>query len=168
MQRHSRLFMMITGLLLSLILMACGGSESDDSPAAPTSTPPDTPVPVITTTPNYPHLQRQYEALSAAHEAIAAIWEGLAGGQQVQCGALVEVPAPESITISGDAALVEIGEYLRSAAIDLDRAASLWHAECSTPREIIPPDTINEGRLATRAAGDALRSAGMRLNPPAP
>lgn len=168
MQQRTRLFILIASLLCALALAACGDSDSNDTPDTPTDTPASTSVPVITIVPSYPRLQSQYEALTAAHQAAAAIWEGLASGQQVQCGEPVEVPAPESITIPDDPALADIGEYLRAAAIDLDRAAGLWQAECNHPREVIPPETINEGRIAVRAAGDALRAAETRLNPPAP
>lgn len=157
MQRGLRTFAVAAVLLM--MLAACG--TSDEAPDTPH---PASPSPV----PTLPHdridLERQHAALQAGHDAIALVWEGLATGQQVQCAPPPDIPAPESITQSGEAPLAPLSELLRTAASELRRAAILWQAECANPRPVIPPDVIDQGRLATRAAGDALRQADALLH----
>jgi hypothetical protein len=69
------------------------------------------------------------------------------------------VLSPEAISAGGDPAYQPLADLLRSAASDLDHALSVWKAECANPRRMPPPDVIDEGRLAARAAGDALKEA---------
>jgi hypothetical protein len=104
-------------------------------------------------------LQRHYEALSAAHDSLAPIWEGLARGDEVRCGAYPFVPDPAGIGATPATDYTNLAALLRRAAIALTRAGQLWQAECAAARRIPPPTVIHEGLLAVRGAGDALRQA---------
>jgi hypothetical protein len=132
----------ITLILLVFILAACGGDSGDKSNNQKNETPatgepaPGTLSPVILA------LQQDYESLHESQQAIGKIWEDLAANQDVQCGSY---PPP--------------ADLLRRAAIDIDHAIAVWKAECANPRRTPPPDVIDEGRLAARSAGDALRQA---------
>ncbi|NLX11613.1 MAG: hypothetical protein GXY36_18365 [Chloroflexi bacterium] len=139
---------------MALVLAACGG---DDEPS-PTPTNTESPPENSTLAPARLDLQRDYERLRAAHTALAAVWEGLAAGEQVQCGDDLTPPGPENIA-GGDPDQAELAGLLRRAAIDLDEAARLWQSECRNPRQNIDPQTINRGLLAVRSAGDALAEA---------
>jgi hypothetical protein len=114
-------------------------------------------------------LQRDYEQISEAQTQILSVWENLATNEQVQCGEYPTVLNPNDIATdkgSGDDSdYAPLADLLRSAAIDTAHAIDLWQAECLNPRAVIPPDVINEGRLAARAAGDALREAETQLGP---
>lgn len=142
--------------LMGIILTACGKDE------------PDTPPPTgetATLSSVSAHLQEDYETLLAAQQAIAAIWDGLATGKQVQCGDYPRVPNPEDISTEGDSTVEPVVETLRRAAIETEKAVNLWRAECQKSRTNPSPDIIDQGRLASRAAGDALREAGSMFSP---
>jgi hypothetical protein len=146
--------------LFALILTACGDDSSPDEPE-PTATPAATVVPTLS--PVLVDLQRDYERISESQAAILKIWEDLAANEQVQCGDYPTVLMPEDISSGADSVYASLVDLLRSAAIDTAHAIDLWQAECLNPRTIIPPDVINEGRLAARSAGDALREAQTQL-----
>lgn len=148
--------------LLALLLAACGGN-GDDSPLpdpSPTASSPATPA---TLSPTLVRLQQDYELLDAAHSTMSTIWEGLATGEAVQCGTYPELINPDGISNEGDTQLTALAENLRQAAINLDQSVRLWRAECNNPRTNPSPDIINEGRLVTRSAGDALAAARATL-----
>lgn len=170
MMRLRRLKVALILTLVGLLLVACGDDGGDSSPSE--DTPPGTsalgedggPIPADTTlSPVLVHLQRDYEALLTAQETIATIWDNLATGEQVQCGDYPDVFPPEDVSDEGDLAYENLVATLRSAAIEIERAVNLWQTECLNPRANPPPDVINEGRLASRAAGDALREAEAML-----
>lgn len=146
--------------LLVCLVLALGACSEDEAPS-PTREDLGTPAPqpVSTLSPVLIDLQRDFEALQASHQAVAQIWESLAAGEQVACGDHPGVLSPGSISAGDAPAYEELASRLRSAAIDIEEAATLWRAECANPRALPDPATINEGRLAARAAGDALRSA---------
>ena len=141
---------------LTLTLAACGG-ENDTSPPPTISAAPTLSSVLV-------HLQRNYELLHASRQAISNIWESLATNSQVQCGDYPTVIPAESISAQDDPAFEVLADLLRRAAIGLNQALDLWKSECANPRATIPPDVINEGRLATRAAGDALAEAQTLLS----
>lgn len=141
----------ILGLLL-VFLAACENKDSPDDFA--TKTPTDTQFGTLS--PVYIHLQQDYERLDLAHSTITEIWEGLAAGEQVQCGEYPEVPAPEGISSEGEAAFDELAALIRRAAIETRQAVNLWQAECNNPRATPANDVISEGLLAARIAGDTL------------
>ncbi len=143
--------------ILIVALAACGGSDDSGPARDATSTP--TPSPIATQSPARVHLQRDYELLSQSHQDVSAIWEGLATGEQIQCGTSLDILQPEAITSEDDSAQGPLADVLRQAAIDLNRAADLWRAECANPRTTIPASVIDQGRLAVRSAGDALKTA---------
>lgn len=143
--------------LLGIILTACGKDKPD--------TPPPTGETVTLSPIVRAHLQEDYETLLAAQQAIAAIWDGLATGKQVQCGDYPRVPNPEDISTEGDSAFDPVVETLRRAAIETGKAVNLWRAECQKSRTNPSPDVIDQGRLASRAAGDALREAESMFSP---
>jgi hypothetical protein len=143
--------------ILILAMTACGGSD-DSGPARDAASIP-APSPVATVSPARLHLQRAYELLSQSHKDVSAIWEGLATGEQIQCGTGLDIPQPEAITSEGDSAQEPLADALRQAAIDLHEAADLWRAECANPRTTIPASVIDQGRLAVRSAGDSLTTA---------
>jgi hypothetical protein len=150
--------------LLVLALAACGSNGSHDSqrstadPGPANGSGEDTPFPA-TLSPAAVHLQRDYESLRESRQKISDIWEGLATGTQVRCGEYPDVMSPETLTAEGDPALEPLATLLHSAAIDIDEAINLWKAECTRPRANPSPDVIDKGRLAVRAAGDALNQA---------
>ncbi len=152
--------------LLMVWLAACGEATNP----APTVTPwrqPTRPAPTFATqSPALLDLQRDYEALVTAHQALSAIWEGLARGTAVRCGTLPQVPDPAGISVPDDSTYRDLATTLRQAAIELTRSRALWQAECSTPRPQPLPQVVQEGLLAVRAAGDALRQAEMLLSAP--
>jgi len=143
------------------ILAACGGDAQDTTGGSPAPTMNDTnTIPFAATLrPAMVHLQRSYESLRESHQAITEVWESLATGKQVRCGEYPEALSPESLTAEGETALEPLAALLRRAAIEIDQAASLWKAECLKPRANPSLDVINRGRLAARAAGDALTEA---------
>ncbi|MEW6580458.1 MAG: hypothetical protein AB1435_14870 [Chloroflexota bacterium] len=165
--RIPRLRLWLCGCALTLAVAACGGDN--DAPAhPPASTPPGAETltytaPFATLSPVLVGLQRDYEALSAAHDSLARIWEGLARGEQVRCGEYSLVPDPAGISDEGGTDYTNLAALLRRAAIDLTRSRQLWQAECATARQTPPPGVISEGLLAVRGAGDALREAGPLL-----
>jgi hypothetical protein len=145
----------VTLILLVFILAACGGdsnNKKDETPPTGESAP-GTLSPVILA------LQQDYESLHESQQAIGKIWEDLAANQDVQCGSYPDVLSPEAISAEGDAAYQPLADLLRRAAINIDHAIAVWKAECANPRRTPPPDVIDEGRLAARSAGDALREA---------
>jgi hypothetical protein len=152
----------MTAILGSMILVlaACGG---DGSPPEPTPDVTDTPPTSVTLSPMLVALQRDYERISEAQAAILGVWEDLATDSQVQCGTYPEIVSPEGISAEGDAAYAGLADLLRAAALDTAHAIELWQAECLNPRAVIPPDVIDEGRLAARSAGDALSEAQVLL-----
>jgi hypothetical protein len=141
---------------LMVTLAACGGEKDTSLPPTATAAPTVSPVLV--------HLQRDYELLHTSHEAISNIWESLAANNQVQCGDYPTVIPTEGISAQDDPAFEALADHLRRAAIGLNQALDLWKSECANPRATIPPDVINEGRLAARAAGDALAEAQTLLS----
>ncbi len=143
-------------ILLVLTLAACGGKGSDEKP---TKTPSPNDLAPATQSPVMADLQRDYEALSGAQQAVSEIWDKLAANQEVQCGNYPDVLSPEAISAADDPAYQPLADLLRSAAVDIAHALAVWKAECSNPRRMPPPDVIDEGRLAARAAGDALKEA---------
>lgn len=149
---HVLYLLLVSGLLVSL-LAACGSEPENRATATPSPAPPTaSPTPSA----ELRQLQMRYERLQAAHRAIAAVWEGLASGEQVQCGNYPDYPAPESITTGATDDQAELAELLQSAAIAIDEAVTLWRAECDHTRPTTPPDVIDRGRLAARTAGDIL------------
>ncbi|MEP0763493.1 MAG: hypothetical protein HRF48_12235 [Chloroflexota bacterium] len=163
----SRLKLWLGGCVLALAVAACGG-ESDAPAHPPAITPPGAATspytaPFATLSPVLVSLQRDYEALSAAHGSLSRIWEGLARGEQVRCAELPFVPDPAGISDEGDTDYTNLAALLRRAAIDLTRSRQLWQAECATARQVPPSSVISEGLLAVRGAGDALREAGPLL-----
>lgn len=153
----------LSGCLLAMMLVACEGDSEQPPRTPPTVVPWSQPAPagpaIPTLSPVLLDLQRDYEALSAAYQALSAIWEGLAHGDSVRCGALPVVPDPAGINARGLAAYADLTAALRLAAIELMRSRDLWQAECLNPRPQPPPATISNGLLAVRAAGDALHEA---------
>ncbi len=140
--------------LLVAGLAACG--SADDKKPSPTTTPPGTPALL-------PDLQQQYTALVEAQQAIGQVWEALATGQQAQCGDYPEVVNPATISAGDDDRLQPLADLLHRAAISLNQAVDLWKAECLKPRANPSPDVIDQGRLAARAAGDALHDAEQQI-----
>lgn len=164
----SRLRLRLFGCVLALTLAACGGDDAAPSPPpeiAPqeTQTLPYT-APFATLSPVLVGLQRDYEALSVAHDSLTRIWEGLARGEQVRCGELPFVSDPAGISDQDQSDYASLATLLRRAAIDLIRSRQLWQAECATTRPNPPSSVINEGLLAVRGAGDSLREAGPLLS----
>lgn len=149
---------------ITLLLAACGRERNLASTATPWSQP-TRPAPVFATQPPVLlDLQHDYEGLVTAHQALSAIWEELARGTAVRCGTLPQVPDPAGISAADDPAYRDLAETLRQAAIELTRSRDLWQAECSAPRPQPPPQVIQQGLLAVRAAGDALRRAETSLS----
>jgi hypothetical protein len=147
-------------ILLALALAACkNDTKKPENPTNQTTVPPN-----ATLSPVYVHLQRDYESLDAAHQAIAAVWEGLADGQQVQCGEYPDVLKPESVSAAGETDLEPLADSLRQAAIDITESVELWKAECANPRANPSPDVISQGVLKVRAAGDLLKKAAGLLS----
>jgi hypothetical protein len=149
--------------LLVLTWAACSsnGSHHNQRSTAvpgPANSGDNTPL-SATVSPAAVHLQRDYESLRESHQKISDVWESLAIGTQVQCGDYPDVMSPETITAEGDPAFEPLATLLHSAAIDIDEAINLWKAECTRPRANPSPDVIDKGRLAVRAAGDALNQA---------
>ncbi len=149
--------LILAALMVFFVTLAACGKDSDNPP--PAGTPATSGPDQGTLSPVLIALQSDYESLVESYRAISDIWEGLAEGQSVQCGSYPSVPNPDSIRADGDGAYEPLADALRRAAIDLDHAANLWKAECSQARPTPPPAIINEGRLAARAAGDALKEA---------
>ncbi|MBP8973951.1 MAG: hypothetical protein KBH93_08735, partial [Anaerolineae bacterium] len=83
-------------------------------------------APFATLSPVLVSLQRDYEALSAAHDSLSRIWEGLARGEQVRCGELPFVPDPAGISDQGDNDYANLAAPLRRAATDGVRLAWIW------------------------------------------
>ncbi|MGQ9848955.1 MAG: hypothetical protein ACUVSU_02785 [Aggregatilineaceae bacterium] len=157
--------------VLMLALVACGHERHQLPTASPTANPLEQPainnLPFPTLSPTLLDLQHDYEALTAAHQVLSTIWEGLARGESARCGTPPTVPDPAGISAAGDSPYSELAAALRQAAIELTRSRELWQAECAAPRRQPPSAVINRGLLATRAAGDALRQASTLL-PTAP
>ena len=146
--------------LLVMALAACGGKDTNQR--TDKTPPPEDNVPAATLSPVLVDLQQDFEALRGSQQAISQIWDQLAANQQVQCGNYPDVLSPESISAAADPAYQPLADLLRSTANDLNHALSVWKAECANPRQMPPPDVIDEGRLAARAAGDALNVAEAR------
>lgn len=150
----------------SLVLAACGEQRTlprTPSPLVPLPSPTLDALSFPTLSPVLLDLQHDYEALVTAHQDLSAIWEGLARGSAARCGALPFVPDPAGIGTADDLTYRDLAETLRQAAVELTRSRELWQAECASPRPQPPPQVINEGLLAVRAAGDALRKAASTL-----
>ncbi len=148
-------------LLGVLILLAACGNGSKPKPQ--NETPAPTRPPFATLSPVYLHLQRDYETLHDAHEAISDVWENLADNQQVACGQMLSSPDPDGISAEGDEDYEPLVTLLRNAAIDINEAVRLWQAECTRPGQQPSPDTISQGLLHVRAAGDSLNEASRLL-----
>ncbi|MBI5960549.1 MAG: hypothetical protein HY866_17550 [Chloroflexi bacterium] len=149
-----RLFIRFCWVLFCLMLLVGCGDDSDDTPdSTSNNTPSPTAVPVLD------DLMQHYEALRASYEAISKVWEGLAAGEQAQCGDYPTVISPESVNADGAETREPVAERLRTAAVNLDEAISLWKAECLKPRATPSPDVIDQGRWAARSAGDQLKEA---------
>jgi len=152
----------VCALALAVALAACGGSDAG-APRTPTPTEAPASTAPPTGSPARDALARQYERLRDAHRAIGPVWESLAAGGQVRCGAPIQALSPAAISAEGDPALASAAGHLRDAAVALDGAARLWQAECANPRPQPPADVINRGRLAVRDAGAALDVAAREL-----
>lgn len=146
---------------LTIVLAACGNDGNLPPPPEDTAT--AQPATSGAPSPTLIALQRDFESLQASHRAITQIWESLAAGEQVACGDYPAVLPPDSISAADDPTYEELAARLRRAAIDIEQAVVLWKAECATPRPNPDSATINQGRLAVRAAGDSLRSAAELL-----
>lgn len=142
----------ILGLLVAG-LAACGSSD-DSKNDNQGKTPPTT-----TGLPTLPTLQQQYAALREAQQVIGQIWENLATGKEAQCGDYPDVINPVTISAGSDETLQPLADKLYRAAVSLNQAVDLWKSECLKPRANPSPDVIDQGRLAARAAGDALNEA---------
>jgi hypothetical protein len=151
-------------VMLWIALTGCG-SDSDRPVDTSQPSPPPTDTAPATLDADRQQYLDQYERLQIAQRAISGVWEGLARGEQVQCGDTPDYPAPESITSSNDTQAA-LADHLQGAAIAINDAVNLWRAECRNPRPTIPPDVIDEGRFLTRAAGDDLRAASDLLPGP--
>jgi hypothetical protein len=144
-------------LMLSLLvagLAACGSTDDSKKDTPPTSAG----VPALLS-----DLQQQYTALRETQQAIGQIWEALATGQAAQCGEYPEVLNPATISAGSDKSLQPLADLLHRAAVSLNQAVDLWKAECLKPRANPTPEIIDQGRLAARAAGDALNDAEDQL-----
>jgi len=148
-----------------MVVLAGCGKETNPAPTATPRLQSTPPAPTFSTqSPLLLDLQHDYEALVTAHQTLSAIWEGLARGAAVRCGTLPQVPNPAGISVTDDPTYRDLAESLRQAAIELTRSRDLWQAECATPRPQPPPQVIQQGLLAVRAAGDALRKAESLLS----
>jgi hypothetical protein len=145
--------------LLVVVLAACGSGSHDKSNGKKDEIPPTDELAPGTLSPVRLALQQDYESLHESQQAIGKIWEDLAANQEVPCGSYPDVLSPDAISAEDDPAYQPLADLLRRAAIDIDHAIAVWKAECANPRQMPPPDVINEGRLAARSAGDALREA---------
>ena len=132
-------------VLLVITLAACGGKHTDERTNQ--TPPPEHLVPAATLSPVLGDLQQDFEALRGSQQAINQIWDQLAANQGVQCGNYPDVLSPEAISAAGDPAYQPLADLLRSAANELNHALSVWKAECANPRQMPPPDVIDEGRL---------------------
>lgn len=150
--------------LLTLALMACSGNSDTENTNTPVAKTPPVLENAATLSPVLIRLQHDYETLTAAHDAISDIWENLAANEPVRCGDNPDILSPENISRPDDVAFEPLADQLRRVAINLELALNLWKAECANPRSNPSPDVINEGRLAVRAAGDALDNAQMLLH----
>lgn len=148
-------------LLVVVVLIAACGKGSETEPQKDESAP--TQPPYATLSPIYLHLQRDYETLHDAHEAISDVWESLADNKQVACGQISSLPDPDGISAEGEAAYEVLAALLRDAAIDINEAGHLWQAECARPGQQPSPETISQGLLSVRAAGDSLNEASRLL-----
>jgi hypothetical protein len=143
--------------MLSLLvagLAACGSSDDSKNDTPPTATGASALL---------SDLQQQYTALRETQQAIGQVWEALATGQQAQCGEYPEVLNPATISAGSDESLQPLADLLHRAAVSLNQAVDLWKAECLKPRANPTPEIIDQGRLAARAAGDALNDAEDQL-----
>ena len=155
----------VLSLFICLVLgcAACNNTDSSSDESNSSPTPQSTTAPATTLSPVLVDLQHDYEQISESQAAILKIWDDLAANKQVQCGDYPTILSPEAISAEEDSAYTMLADLLRSAAIDTAHAIDLWRAECLNSRAIIPPDVIDEGRLITRSAGDALRKAQPQL-----
>jgi hypothetical protein len=152
--------LLILGIILVAQAAACDNSDTDGGQTDPSRTPSATDSDLnATVSPVLVNLQRQYEEIRFAQKTISDIWEGLATGEQAQCGQYPDMTGPDAIIDDETGTFVELVDWLRRAAIETEKAVNLWKAECNNPRTVLPPDVIDQGRLASRAAGDALREA---------
>ncbi|MCD4685472.1 MAG: hypothetical protein K8S97_06015 [Anaerolineae bacterium] len=172
MQHRTRIahVMFLIGLSLLLLgLEGCGndndsGNGDADNEAPETAPVTDEAAPAIDPA-DRAQVQTQYESLTTAQQTLADIWRGVWDGEEVPCDtALPPLLNPESITQFTDPPLSEIAVLLRRAAIELDRAMTLWTVECESPRNLPPVDIAREGRDKTLFAGDALREAQTLLD----
>lgn len=153
----------LLGLIL-LVLASCGGDDDSENKAPNTTPVTDDAMPTIDPA-DRAQLQAQYESLSTAQQSLAELWRNVDTGPGVPCS--TELPPllnPEAITQFDDPPLSEISALLRSAAIDLDRALTLWTVECDTTRSNPPAEIIQEGRNTALSAGDALREAQVLID----
>ena len=152
-----RLFSWIACGIMIMIGAACGTDSNTPAPLPSDTAPPTQPA-NATLSPALIRLQRDYEMLSESQNNISAVWEGLAHGEQIQCGDSLDTLQPENITGDGST-LDPLVAALRQAAVSINQAVELWQAECTNPRATIPTSVIDQGRLAVRSADDSLREA---------
>jgi hypothetical protein len=155
----------IMGLVLLLVLAGCGSNDEDDDNKAPDMAPVTEDTAPTVDPADRAQIQAQFENLSTAQQTLAELWRNVDTGPGVPCS--TELPlllSPEAITQAADPPLSEITALLRSAAIDLDRAMTLWSVECETQRTQPPDEIVREGRNVALSAGDALREAGTLLD----
>lgn len=154
---------LILGLLLILMLVACGGDDNeDDSKAIETN------IPIATETlstteiesPTLDPVQRtmlegQYELLRQSQSHIEGIWTDLRIGNEVSCATELQFSlSPDDITGSDPVSVA-----LFDAAVELETAYGMWQAECDNNRSQPPADVIDGGVRAALAAGDKLDDA---------
>jgi hypothetical protein len=159
------------GLVIVVVMIgACGGDDEENGDGEIRPQNDEQPSPTLILTQEAPteqtlteefapskrrQLEQQYETLRQAQAAINNVWTDLQQGQEVACS--TEIP----LTIAPGAITDEdiVSQNLRQAAVSIERSMNLWEAECQNPREVIPPEVINEGWLAAQSAADALGRA---------
>lgn len=157
---HALWFWLVLSLLLAGLTGCRDGANDNDEPKPPDISPATNEVAPTLDPTQRAQVQTQYESLVSTQQALANIWRGVWEGEEVQCDtAIPSLLNPESIVQFVDPSLGDITALLRRAAIDLDRALTLWTVECESPRPLPPVDIVREGRDKSLSAGDALREA---------
>jgi len=159
----------VFGLLLLLVLAACGGDENKENKSDNKGTDLPRPTATISTSENETLtldpaqrslLEGQYERLRQSQSQIEGIWTDLRNGNEVSCATELEFPLSPSDVIGSDS----ISLALFDAAIELERAFGLWQAECDNSRSQPSADVIDDGVRAALAAGDKLRDVEALLS----